>query len=97
MVWGATTDILLGVLLLGLFSRPGAARHAIAASAAGVVAIIATLVWVHLDPYRMASGVFRRAQNRLDFGAGDLVLSHADGKTATVSIVWQSTGLPNPD
>jgi predicted membrane-bound spermidine synthase len=92
MVVGAAVDIALGLLLLGIFCRDEAGLKTAAASA-GLIAIVAILAWVHLDPYRMASGVFRRTQTRLDFAAGDLVISHVDGKTATIDTVWQSTRL----
>ena len=93
LVSGAAIDIALGIMLLAMSWNGNGARLAFGSSSAAFVAVLATVIWVHLDPYSMASGVFRRAQSRLDFEAGDLVLSHADGKTATVSIVWQSTGL----
>ncbi|MGE5304544.1 MAG: spermidine synthase [Alphaproteobacteria bacterium] len=93
MIAGAATDISLGLLLFGILAERARSRLSIAASAAGIAAIGVTLMWVELDPYRMASGVFRRAQHPLDISAGDLIVSHSDGKTATIDVVWQSTAL----
>jgi predicted membrane-bound spermidine synthase len=93
MVSGAATDIAVGVLLLLMLPRSSGKRLPLAASVAGLAAIAATIAWVQLDPYQMASGVFRRSQARLDSSAGDIVLFHADGKTATIDVVWQSTFL----
>lgn len=93
MAWGAIIDISLGLLLFAKLPRGAGQRLPLVASVLGIAAIVITLGWVELDSYRMASGVFRRAQTRLDSGGGDFVLSHADGKTATVDTVWQSTRL----
>src|SRR5215467_1679320 len=94
MVSGAAIDIAVGILLLWmLLARRFGRRLPLAALVAGIAAIAATVAWVQLDPYRMASGVFRRTQARLDSHAGAVVLSHTDGKTATIDTVWQSTFL----
>ncbi|MBI4526429.1 MAG: fused MFS/spermidine synthase [Deltaproteobacteria bacterium] len=93
IVAGASTDIALGLLLFAMLHRAGGWQLPFIPSAAGIIAIVITVASVQLDAYRMASGVFRRVQRRLDSGSGDLVLSHTDGKTATVDMVWQGTGL----
>ncbi|MSP98436.1 MAG: hypothetical protein EXR29_14715 [Betaproteobacteria bacterium] len=80
---GAAIDIVLGLVLLWRLGESPWLRYATAAVAA--LAFGGVLAAVPLDNYKMASGVFRR---------GDLysprdaqLLSHQDGKTATVSLV----------
>jgi spermidine synthase len=57
----------------------------VALSAACAAAIALTICLVHLDPYRMASGVYR--SGRLLSLEAEQVLFHRDGKTATVSVI----------
>ena len=88
---GAGLDIALGV---GLFwwvsAREGGGSRPVAVTALGIGAIAATVLFVELDPYKMASGVYRsgylleRREHRL--------LYHRDGKTATVSLLENSDG-----
>jgi hypothetical protein len=92
MLTGAALDISLGLLLLAMFCRRET-RLTIAVSSAAFAAVFATLAWVHLNPYKMASGVFRRSQVSLDPAAGDLILSHFDGKTASITTVWRGTTI----
>jgi spermidine synthase len=80
---GAALDAGLGLVLLW---RAGGARSLrLGAAALSLVCFGAVLAGVNLDPYKMASGVFRH---------GDLyttreatMLSHRDGKTTTVSLM----------
>jgi len=80
---GAALDIALGLALL--WRLQGARRVSIVASAAALAAFAAVLGAVNLDPYKMASGVFRRGAL---YTEGDAkMLFHRDGKTATVSLM----------
>ena len=80
---GAALDAGLGLVLLW---RAGGARSLrLGAAALCLVCFATVLAGVNLDPYKMASGVFRH---------GDLyttreatMLSHRDGKTTTVSLM----------
>ena len=89
LVAGAALDIGLGVLLLwpSIEGRWGRRPFAIAA-ATGVIALVGTALLVHLDDFKMASGVFRQGE-LLQPGAQRL-LFHRDGKTATVSLVEET-------
>lgn len=80
---GAGVDIALGLVLL--WSVGGRSRLALSATAAGAAGLAATLALVELDPYKMASGVYRHGQmlERRDYS----ILYHRDGKTATVNLV----------
>jgi len=89
MTFGAGLDIALGLVLLW---RVGGARLGFAiAGAIGVGAVSLTLGQVHLDPYKMASGVYRSGQF-LD-PASATIEYHRDGKTASVSLVRVGSSL----
>lgn len=79
LILGATIDISLGAVL---FWNATAGR---VLGAAGLAAVALTIAFVHLDPYRMASGVYRTGK-LLDPAASQVVYQR-DGKTATVSVV----------
>ena len=84
MVAGALIDLVLGIALLRLH-RPGFVPiHTLAVM--GSLVIIAGLVHVvHLDPQKMAQGVFLRRENTLELEELDLVY-YRDGKTATITL-----------
>jgi spermidine synthase len=80
---GAALDAGLGLVLL--WRAAGAPPLRVSAAALSLACFGAVLAGVQLDPYKMASGVFRH---------GDLystreatMLLHRDGKTATVSLM----------
>ncbi len=92
LTFGAALDLALGVAL-AWHARADFARRSFPAAAAAVaaVAVAATILHGPLDPYRMASGVYRTG--RLLDSEAEQVLFHRDGKTATVSVVANaSTG-----
>jgi spermidine synthase len=82
---GGALDVALGAALLwsarGAFARR---RIPLAASAAGVLAIVVTVAFARLDVRKMASGVYRYGRV---MSSDEEVVFHRDGKTATVSIV----------
>ncbi|MBI3042052.1 MAG: spermidine synthase [Betaproteobacteria bacterium] len=80
---GGAIDIALGLVLLWRIS--GGGRLATYATAAGLAAVSAVLAFVHLDPYKMASGVYRHGALLARDQAQ--ILFHQDGKTATVNLV----------
>jgi spermidine synthase len=80
---GAGVDIALGLLLL--WRARAAGRLPAYATAAGLAAIGATLALVELDPYKMASGVYRHGV--LLVPGRSQMLYHRDGKTATVNLM----------
>jgi len=80
---GAAIDIGLGLVLLGWVARSGWGFRV--AGAVGAGALAATLAWVELDPYKMASGVYRHG--RLFLPDEVKVLYHRDGKTATINVL----------
>jgi predicted membrane-bound spermidine synthase len=80
---GAALDVALGLTLL--WRVAGASRLKMGATALALVSFAIVLGTVHLDVYKMASGVFR---------SGDLfaegiakIRFYRDGKTATVSLM----------
>lgn len=84
MLLAASLDILLGICILSFvctnYSRPRLA----AATALGFAAIFVTSTWVHLDPHKMASAVYRSGQASLD--KSNRILYQSDGKTATITL-----------
>lgn len=93
---GAGIDIVLGLLLLFVFcSQKNKFTLKIIVGSLGVIALIYSIFFVHLDPIKMASGVFR--------GMGMLspekteIIFHKDGKTATISTVLYKGRDANKD
>jgi predicted membrane-bound spermidine synthase len=82
---GAALDLTLGLALAWMAGSALRVQARVALSVGCVAAIALTLGLVHLDPYRMASGVYRSGQ-LLSLEA-EQILFHRDGKTATVSVV----------
>ncbi len=83
LVVGGAIDVALGAYLL-LRARDARRTSGLAWSATGIAGILAVALLFHLDPLRLASGVYR-------FGAPNLstafeVLYHKDGKTATIDV-----------
>ncbi len=92
LIFGAGLDILLGLALLWSPAAGYTGRKIPAAvTAFSMIAVVCVLLLVELDPYKMASGVYREVgaitkdDSRLVF--------HRDGKTATVSMVLQNSGV----
>lgn len=84
ITFGAGLDIALGLALLWSVSGYASNRLPVLVTITCFCAIVLTLLFVKLDLYKMASGVYRD---------GDLLTSedsrliyHKDGKTATVSL-----------
>ena len=80
---GAALDTALGLALL--WHVTGAPRLKAVAAALSLACFTGVLAGVHLDSYKMASGVFRRGSL---YSAGDAtMLFYRDGKTASVSLM----------
>lgn len=80
---GAGLHVALGASRLWAGARLAPARLAL--PAAGVAVVLLTLLFAHLDPLRMTSGVYRTGVATLPEGA--VVEYLRDGKTATISLV----------
>lgn len=87
---GAALDIGLGLALIWGAGKFAGRRKPAMITAAGLGAVAAVVFFVHPDPYKMASGVYRRGE-LLTQGENRLVF-HADGKTATVSVTINGNG-----
>ncbi len=81
---GAGLDMALGLLLLWVSFRGTTKRLYLVAAGFCFCAVAATLSWVNLDLYKMASGVYR--DGRLLSPENSELLYYKDGKTATVSV-----------
>ena len=92
LTFGASLDIALG---LALFWRAVAGfksfHRPAAITAIGTCAVLGSLLFVSLDPYKMASGVYRSGEI-LSRGQYK-VIYHKDGKTATVSLTLGNNGV----
>ncbi len=87
VVTGAALDVALGLLLLW---RAGPRALPAGATALAGAAFAAVLAGVAFDPYRMASGVFRRGDL---YSAQDAeLLYYRDGKTTSVSLMRFAEG-----
>ena len=80
---GAALDAGLGIVLL--WRAAGEKTLRIGAAALCLVCFGAVLAVVQLDPYKMASGVFRHGELYTSHEA--TMISHRDGKTTTVSLM----------
>jgi spermidine synthase len=80
---GAALDAGLGLALLWRIA--GARRLRAVAAALALASFAAVLAGVRLDPYKMASGVFRHGD--LYTAREATMISYRDGKTATVSLM----------
>ncbi len=91
---GAAMDITLGLLVLHVLTSHRNVRHTVslsAASAASAVLFLAFIFFTDLDPYKMASGIFRTGNL---MSAKDCeVLFRRDGRTSTVSVIKTSGGI----
>ncbi|MGE5699009.1 MAG: spermidine synthase [Deltaproteobacteria bacterium] len=90
---GAALDMALGLLLLWKASAYSGKRIPAAATAAIACVVMATAYFVKLDPYKMASGVYRYGS--LLTAEDSKLIFHEDGKTATVSLSLRSDGIIN--
>jgi predicted membrane-bound spermidine synthase len=83
ITFGAACDIALGVLLFWVAAEYHSVRRPAVITLTGVCAVAAALLWFHLDPYKMASEVYRTgelvSQEEIEFKY------YRDGKTATIS------------
>jgi spermidine synthase len=80
---GAALDAGLGLVLL--WRAAGMQRLRLGAAALALACFAAVLAGVQLDPYKMASGVFRHGDLYTTRDA--TLLMHRDGKTTTVSLM----------
>jgi predicted membrane-bound spermidine synthase len=92
ITFGAGLDISLGIALFfsvttgyRTYSKP------VLMAAIGIGAVAGTLLFVNLDPFKMASGVYRSGK-LLKYGDQKLIY-HKDGKTATVSVLKDVIGV----
>jgi hypothetical protein len=83
ITFGAGCDIALGAALFWTAASYGTKRVPAVATALGVCALAAVLLFVRLDPYKMASGVYRLG--KLLLPQATELLYHRDGKTATIT------------
>jgi spermidine synthase len=82
---GASVDIALGLFLLWRLRESEGTRTLTISTAIGITGVVATLLWVDLDAYKMASGVYR--SGHLLSPKSVEILYHEDGKTATIDLV----------
>lgn len=80
----ALADIALGVYLLRLHAESPGRRSFLAAVAACVLMLGASLVFGRLDPRMLASGVFRHGETSLS--SESVVHFMRDGKTASIAV-----------
>jgi len=92
IVVGAALDVALGLLLI---HRSGAAERVfgpvLRATVVGSLALAAVATTVHIDPRRLASGVYRNRSAQL--AANTNVLYYRDGKSASVSLIAAGSAI----
>ncbi|WP_395788303.1 spermine synthase [Aquimonas sp.] len=89
MVFAASIDLVLGLLLLWMARGRQLPRRLALATAVSIGAIVVVLLSAKFDPMRLHSGVYRTRVAELD--ASRSVLYQADGKTASIAL----HGIPN--
>ncbi|MFQ5545929.1 MAG: spermidine synthase, partial [Acidiferrobacterales bacterium] len=82
---GASVDIALGLFLLWRLRESEGTRTLTISTAIGIAGVVAALLWVDFDAYKMASGVYR--SGHLLSPKSVEILYHEDGKTATIDLV----------
>lgn len=85
LVFGAAIDIALGVVLVWRFIAPLPQRFAQITSGIGFGALALAVVAVDLNPYKMASGVYR--SGALFDPDNTEIVYHKDGKTASIDVL----------
>lgn len=91
VVFGATLDIALGLLLLFKFAEVQGRRFELpAVVVAALVAVALTVSMANLDREMLVSGIYRTGSS--DAGTGTEVVYYADGKTATVALIASPDG-----
>lgn len=83
LVCGAVVDLALGIALLAWAFGPAEWRVPALITAGCVGTVVAALLWAQWDPYKMASGVYRKGTL---LSAQTYIVAHKDGKTATVHL-----------
>ena len=90
---GAAIDVGLALFLLFYAQPVSDPKPILVGAITGVGALCVTMLFVHLDPYKMGSGVYRNG--KLLSASNTQVLFHKDGKTATVDLHRDSNGYVN--
>lgn len=90
MTAGAVLDLGLGLAILGAARGPRRLPRLALGTGVAAAAVGAVVFLVELDPYRMASGVYR--YGRASLPADNRIVYHRDGKTATVNLIATPEG-----
>jgi spermidine synthase/MFS family permease len=85
---GSGLDILLGLALLWYAGKAFNKIRWVFVAIVSSTLMIACIVWVELDPLKMASGVFRYGK----INQNSQVLFHQDGKTASIDLIKSKFG-----
>jgi len=91
ITFGASIDIILGIALLIWMTKSADIEFPRIRSSVALLAIASTLLFVNLDTYKMASGVYRLG-TLLTPDKFDIIF-HQDGKTATVDLTQGKDGV----
>jgi spermidine synthase len=90
---GAAIDIGLALFILLYLQPTENAKPVLIGTAGGIGALCFVMLFVQLDPYKMASGVYR--SGKLLSSNNVEVLYHKDGKTATVDLHRENENFVN--
>jgi spermidine synthase len=91
---GAAVDMMLAVIIVACAVDIGTKRLTLPFAGACTVTVILAILFVHLDQYKMASGVYR-ASVKIMTPENISLLFHKDGKTATISVAMAKNGDTN--
>ncbi len=85
---GGGVDILLGLVLLWYAGQSFNKKRWSFVAITACAILMASVLWVKLDPIKMASGVYRNGKISTD----NTILFHKDGKTASIDLIEYPSG-----
>lgn len=94
LISGAALDMTLAVILVAYAADPETRRLSPVFAGICIAAVAVIVLAVQLDPYKMASGIYRSGTEMMTKKNNNLIF-YKDGKTATISVSMEKNGFTN--